>query len=409
MRILLANDGFGDEGGVQRYLDAAVSGLRARGHELAIFHRDPIAPAGRVPSMAALPQFSVAGAGIDAAIAAARAWSPDVCFSHNMNVLAIDRRVAEVTPVVKFMHGYFGTCVSGLKRFGLPIVEPCQRTFGPACAALYLPRRCGQLSVPALVGQYQWAAEQHALFSTYRAMVVASEHMRREYIRNGVDPHVIHTNPLFPTCAVASEPSAPGSQPSVVFMGRMTTLKGGDLLIRAVAAASRRLPSPIRLTMVGDGPQRPAWQKLAADLAVDCTFTGWQADAARFDALPRADLLAVPSTWPEPFGLVGLEAAAFGVPAIAFDVGGITEWLRPGVNGVLVPGDPPRAAALADALADAFSRRPELAAMRRGALAVAREMTLARHLDRLERILADAAAAEPPTTRVAVAPEAISR
>ena len=388
MRILVANDGFGDEGGVQRYLDAVVGGLLERGHDLAIIHRDPVAPPDRAPALASLPQFSVGAAGLDAAIGATRAWAPDVCFSHNMNVLAIDRRLANVAPIVKFMHGYFGTCVSGLKRFGLPMVEPCQRTFGPACAALYFPRRCGQLSMTALIDQYQWAAEQHALFSLYRAMVVASEHMRREYIRNGVDPGSVHTNPLFPTCDVAAEPLAPGVQPSVVFMGRMTMLKGGDVLIRAVAAASRRLPAPIRLTMVGDGPQRSDWEKRAAGLRIDCTFTGWQAGAARFDALPRADLLAVPSTWPEPFGLVGLEAAAFGVPAIAFDVGGISEWLHHGVNGVLVKANPPRAAALADALADAFARRSELTAMRRGALSVAREMSLARHLDRLEAILA---------------------
>ena len=386
MRILLANDGFGDEGGVQRYLDAVVGGLTARGHQLAIIHRDPIAPAGRVPSMAALPQFSAAGGGVDAAIAATRAWSADVCFSHNMNVLAIDRQLAEIAPVVKFMHGYFGTCVSGLKRFGLPIVQPCNRTFGAACAALYLPRRCGQLGVPTLVAQYRWASEQRALFAAYRAIVVASGHMQREYIRNGVDPGAIHTNPLFPTCAVAAAPSDPGPEPSVVFMGRMTALKGGDVLIRAVAAASPRLPRPIRLTMIGDGPARAVWQKLAADLAVDCTFTGWQTGPARFDALPRADLLAVPSTWPEPFGLVGLEAAAYGVPAIAFDVGGISEWLRHGVNGLLVPANPPRASVLGDALVEAFSRRPALTAMRHRALAIAREMSLAHHLDRLEQI-----------------------
>ena len=49
-----------------------------------------------------------------------------------------------------------------------------------------------------------------------------------------------------------------------------------------------------------------------------------------------AVLVAVPSLWPEPFGLVGLDAAALGRPAIAFDVGGIGEWLTDGVNGKLV-------------------------------------------------------------------------
>jgi glycosyltransferase involved in cell wall biosynthesis len=403
MRILIANDGFGDEGGVQRYLEAVVGGLLTRGYELAILHRDPIESTDRVPSMASLAQFSVAGAGLDAAMAAVRAWSPDLVFSNNMNVLEVDRRLADVTPVVKFMHGYFGTCVSGLKRFGLPVVEPCQRAFGPMCAALYLPRRCGNLSVNALVGQYGWASEQNALFSTYRAIVVASEHMKREYVRNGAAADSVHTNPLFPTCPVMAEPAQPGARPSVVFMGRMTSLKGGEPLIRAVAAASSRLRSPIHLTMVGDGPPQAAWERLAADLSVDCTFTGWQSSVTRFDALPHADLLAVPSVWPEPFGLVGLEAGAFGVPAIAFDVGGISEWLRHGHNGILVPANPPRVSGLSDALVDAFSRRHELAAMRRRALAVATEMSLSRHLDRLEDIFARIATV-PASSRQASVP-----
>jgi glycosyltransferase involved in cell wall biosynthesis len=398
MRILVANDGLGDAGGVQRYLDAVVTGLVARGHQLAVLHRDPMASPDLAPAMASLPQFTVADAGVAAAVAAARRWEPDVCFSHNMNLLTVDRQLAAVMPVVKFMHGYFGTCVGGQKRYGFPMVAPCERRFGPACAALYLPRRCGRLSAPSLVSEYRWASEQRELFSRYRAFVVASEHMRREYIRNGVDPAAVHANPLFPTCDVAADPAPTGEVPSVVYLGRMTSLKGGDLLIRAVASASRRLPVPIHLTMVGDGPQRPAWQQLAAELAVACAFTGWKSGTTRFDELRRADLLAVPSTWPEPFGLVGLEAGALGVPAIAFDLGGISQWLRHGVNGVLVAANPPRAAALADALVAAFSRRDDLAAMRGGALMVAREMSLARHLDRLEQVLGRAMAPRAETS-----------
>jgi glycosyltransferase involved in cell wall biosynthesis len=74
------------------------------------------------------------------------------------------------------------------------------------------------------------------------------------------------------------------------------------------------------------------------------------------------------------------------VPAIAFDVGGVREWLHPGESGILVDGDPPRAAAFGDALAATFADPAGLAAMRPRALAVAREMSLARHVDRLERL-----------------------
>jgi glycosyltransferase involved in cell wall biosynthesis len=138
--------------------------------------------------------------------------------------------------------------------------------------------------------------------------------------------------------------------------------------------------------MLGDGPQRRVWEELASSLGVTSSFAGWLQGEDRWTWLRRATVLAVPSTWPEPFGLVGLEASALGVPAVAFDVGGIREWLRPGVNGYLVPADPPRASAFADGLVRALSDAG-LHAMRRQAVVVAREMSLDRHLDRLEALL----------------------
>jgi glycosyltransferase involved in cell wall biosynthesis len=45
----------------------------------------------------------------------------------------------------------------------------------------------------------------------------------------------------------------------------------------------------------------------------------------------------VPSVWPEPMGLAGIEAMRFGLPVVAFDAGGISDWLTDGENGFLVP------------------------------------------------------------------------
>jgi glycosyltransferase involved in cell wall biosynthesis len=388
VRLLISNDGFQDPGGVQTYLEAIVPGLVSRGHDIAMLYLDHVPAMASPETSHALPHFSVGRDGLDQALAAVARWQPQICYSNNMSDLGVDRRLLAIAPVVKFMHGYSGTCVSGLKMFGLPVPKPCHRKFGAACVALYLPRRCGGLNVARIPGQYLWAREQQALFDRYSALVVASAHMKAEFVNNGADRRRVHVNPLF--VSGTRLPREPGDEipPSVVFLGRMTRLKGGDLLVRAVALASARLGTPVHLTVVGDGPERVTLERLASHLNVAATFTGWQNGEERWRWIQRASLLAVPSVWPEPFGLVGLEAAVLGVPAIAFDVGGIREWLTPGENGYLIPGDPPRASAFADGLVTAFREPVTLRAMGEKAWSIARCLSLDRHLDQLEEILA---------------------
>ena len=145
------------------------------------------------------------------------------------------------------------------------------------------------------------------------------------------------------------------------------------------------------MVMAGDGPQRNSWERLAAQLKVNADFTGWVTGEKHAELLSEATLLAVPSIWPEPFGLVGLEAAFAAIPAIAFDVGGISEWLRDGYNGYLAKASPPTHGALARVMIKALSDKERLDAMRDGARQVAMEMSLQKHVDRLERIFARAA------------------
>ncbi|MFL5383116.1 MAG: glycosyltransferase family 4 protein [Longimicrobiaceae bacterium] len=393
LRILFANDGIGDAGGVQSYLAAVLPALAARGHAVALLHLDPLRGGEGSPAPPEAPHFCIAARGSGAALAEARAWAPDVVFSHNLRPLEVERALLARWPVVKMMHGYFGTCIGGQKTHLFPRAEPCGRVFGPACLALYAPRRNGRMSLPYAAREWRWAVAQNALFGRYAAVVAASAHMRGEYVRNGVPAERAHAIPLFSTLPPAEALPPPPDAFRVLFLGRMTRLKGGDLLIRAAALAARALGRPVPLTLAGDGPQRAEWEALARSLGVEAELAGWAGAEARLRLLRSASVLAVPSVWPEPFGLVGLEAGSQGVPAVAFGVGGIGEWLADGDNGRLVPAAPPRAEALAHALAWAASHPDALAAMRPRALAAARRLSLAAHVGRLEAVLAAAARA----------------
>jgi glycosyltransferase involved in cell wall biosynthesis len=152
----------------------------------------------------------------------------------------------------------------------------------------------------------------------------------------------------------------------------------------------------MKVTFAGDGRQRNEWEAQAARLCAAGTgpavqFTGWLGPDDRTRLLGEADLLVVPSLWPEPFGLIGLEAAACGVPAAAFDVGGIGEWLHDGVNGHLAPADAPRAQHLASAIVRCLRDPSEHAALARGAVEIASRHSMPAHVTALLDVLGAAA------------------
>jgi glycosyltransferase involved in cell wall biosynthesis len=314
-----------------------------------------------------------------------------------MRPLEVDAALLARWPVVKMMHGYFGTCVSGQKTWLWPSAAPCTKRFDAACLGYYFPRHCGEANVPKALRQYAWNRRQQDLFANYAAVVVASEHMRAEYERHGVAPDRLHRIPLFAPSPdrVAPRRDRPAA-PNVLFMGRMTNLKGGDLLIRAAALLARRDRS-VALTFAGDGSARPRWQRLAASLGVTARFTGWLDASACEALLAEATAIAVPSVWPEPFGLVGLEAAASGVPAVAFDVGGVREWLHDGESGLLA-GPRPNPVSLAAAIELVVFDGQLGERLSAGARQVAAALTIDRHVDSLvDAVLAPAAIRSPRT------------
>ena len=387
MRILLANEARTGAGGVETYLAAAADGLRARGHDVALLFANTAAETGPT-AIAAGDSWSVADIGLAGTLDRARHWRADVCFAHNMRNLDIDLALLETAPVVKMMHGYFGTCVSGQKAFLSPAPRPCSRICGPACLVHYAPRRCGRLRPLEMAANYRWAARQRALFERYRSLIVASDHMRDEYVANGAGADRVHAIPLFASPSVA----APAAEPDVdvLFLGRLTDLKGPTLLLDAAQRASKTAGRRVSVVIAGEGPLRRVLGDRAAHLSgVAVEFPGWVDPSTRTALFQRSRMLAVPSVWPEPFGLVGLEAASCGVPAVAFDVGGIGEWLEDDVNGRLIrAGD---TAAMADAIAALLRDPVQRTRLSSGARNMAARLSPDAHFARLETVLEHAA------------------
>jgi glycosyltransferase involved in cell wall biosynthesis len=120
------------------------------------------------------------------------------------------------------------------------------------------------------------------------------------------------------------------------------------------------------------------------------TFAGWVPHHALESYYARAAVCVVPSRWPEPFGMVGVEAMARGRPVVAFAVGGIPDWLDDGVTGILAPEAD--TAALGAAIATLLGDRGTGCRLGRGRTgAGVGGVSAAHYLDRLMVILAEAA------------------
>ncbi|MGH8249508.1 MAG: glycosyltransferase [Steroidobacteraceae bacterium] len=132
----------------------------------------------------------------------------------------------------------------------------------------------------------------------------------------------------------ASEPVTPRGQVLLLNVGRLSTEKGQDLLLRAVAALASSYPA-IRVAFAGIGPLEPQLRALAERLGISnrVKFIGYVDDIHN---LYLSASLVVQVSFTEGLPNVLLEAAWLGVPILATDVGGTSEVIEHGVSGWLV-------------------------------------------------------------------------
>ena len=394
LRIAVAAHNPSVVGGTESYLRRAIVALQERNHTVGVLHELRHAPAHPpIAHRGAVPHWCVSDLGDAGSLAALREWRPDVVFAHGLADPALEAALLSEFRCVLFAHGYYGTCISGAKLWSTAPPRSCTRRFGLSCLALYLPCRCGGRSPFTAAADYARQRARNQGLGRYAAIAVASEHMRAEFARHGVAADCLHVLGLLPDVAPDPVPPidrAPGDH--VIMVGRFTAEKGGDYLVHAVPRASAALGRPLRITFVGEGIALPRWRALAATVGVQADEAGWLETPARTALMRAADLLVAPSVWPEPFGLVGIEAFAVGLPAVGFASGGIPEWLRPGETGELAPTDPPTADALAEAIVRALGDPLHYKTLRRGAWAFAVALAQRDHVGALERVLATAAA-----------------
>jgi len=125
----------------------------------------------------------------------------------------------------------------------------------------------------------------------------------------------------------------------LLFLGRLVSDKGIDLILEALAELRRRGLTP-RLSIIGFGPQLPLLKEMAEGLNVasQVEFIGPMKGDELAHAVNAHQIMIVPSYWSEPFGLVALEGIACGCAVIASHNGGLPEAVGP-CGMTFQPGD----------------------------------------------------------------------
>ncbi|HET9732382.1 MAG TPA: glycosyltransferase [Acidimicrobiales bacterium] len=272
-------------GGTEAVIDNLARGLVAAGHDVVLFTTgDSTCP---VPRRWAYPDALGTGLSVEAEL-------------HHVEV-AYKSLVGEVDVIHD--HTLFGPWRHLLEPCATPVVATHHGPFTDEMVRLYEPVARG-LPLVAI------SAAQAASAPTVAVAAV---------ILHGID--------------TSGFPLGAGDGGYVAFLGRMNPDKGPH---RAIAAA-RAAGVPIRLAAKMWEPAEQAFfaAEVAPLLGSDATYVGELGGRAKLDFLAGASALLNPIGWPEPFGLVMIEAMATGTPVISFPAGAAPEIVRDGINGAL--------------------------------------------------------------------------
>lgn len=266
----------------------------------------------------------------------------DLIHVHSLNNPRLLEVLFKVRPVIRSMHDPRLIC-PGQGKFLRFSTQVCNKPFGVQCVYYaYKEGCCNRHPKRLLKGLKNAHFEGTIGQRNYAGILVMSEYMRSEAIRAGIPKDKLFLNPYFTPIVEASpiKDFQTGSVRKILFVGRLSISKGVSFLIDSFCELIHNGVENVELHIVGDGVDSDqvikSIEKLEMNIKDKIYLYGWQSHEAVLRLISGADIIAFPSVYPEAFGIVGIEAMMRKKPVVAFDVGGVSTWLRHNKTGFLV-------------------------------------------------------------------------
>lgn len=338
MRILYVHETMGVLGGAESNVIITSSELKERGHDVAlIYSRQTNWRSGTWDHVFEKSFRFDRTTGTDELEAFVESFRPDVIYVHKWSepIELLEYVVRSGHPCIRMIHDHDTYCMRGYRYHPLTR-KPCNKPSGLHCVFPCLANIERTRNGPLPIGwkSYSSHRKQLQLNHDFDEFFVVTEFMRQQLLLNGFESARISIMPPVPRQQESSITSTFSNRNLIVYAGQIIRGKGVDYFLRALST----MESSFEAVILGDGSHRKYCEALARKLGLSARvqFKGFVPQEELMACYSGASAVVISSVWPEPIATIGLEVMRFGLPVVAFDSGGIRDWLIDGHNGFLV-------------------------------------------------------------------------
>lgn len=265
--------------------------------------------------------------------------NPDVIYIHQLDDHNMYEQIMQTNvPTVRFFHDHKLFCLREHKYTTIG-KQTCTKKVGLGCYGCLGFINKSDNALGFSLNSLGKLKKLQAVNKKIHHFIVASEYMKEHLQLHEFEGEKITINPLYASKKFEYSTSTNFSEnKTLLFVGQLINGKGLDALLKSM----KKINEEYNLVVVGTGKQEDYFKHFTKELKIEnrVTFVGKLNHEELMDYYKKSYCLIVPSRSPETFNLVGIEAQKVGLPVIATDVGGVSQWLKHDINGLLtLPND----------------------------------------------------------------------